>query len=340
MNKAHSHYFRDVTRLTHVDVYRIHDLYQLGQVDNSGALHHASKKLLLAGQRGAGKSLYQDIKESRDTLNRKLAMLDEDIMALVPEATAEQVTELEQRLGQPLDALWAEADAARTNKMEWAKLVGVRHGPDGMPFDANFDDPIDPLQAVQALIKAAPNFDWGTEIEATVGIARVVPADPETERLAAAMQEAVDILRASTLPLPEGEYLPGVCVELMKQGLSRLDLPRKGLRTPVGADLRFDQTGRQEAVEQNGNTGEHYLPGGMSWAMAPTDAVALVRSAVKDDECLYVWVPAIDRDVKGVVAIAYRDQLQGSPQGCGLGSADHVWEIVGMRPKVCAEAEA
>lgn len=27
---------------------------------------------------------------------------------------------------------------------------------------------------------------------------------------------------------------------------------------PIGVDVRFDQSGRQEAVEQNGNTGEHY----------------------------------------------------------------------------------
>ncbi len=40
------------------------------------------------------------------------------------------------------------------------------------------------------------------------------------------------------------------------------DLGTMGAREPIGADLRFDQTGRQDAVEQNGNTGEHYLPEG------------------------------------------------------------------------------
>lgn len=30
---------------------------------------------------------------------------------------------------------------------------------------------------------------------------------------------------------------------------------------PAGVDTRFDQSGRQEVVEQNGNTGEHYFEG-------------------------------------------------------------------------------
>jgi len=34
--------------------------------------------------------------------------------------------------------------------------------------------------------------------------------------------------------------------------------PMSTLRELAGADLRFDQTGRQDAVDQNGNTGEHY----------------------------------------------------------------------------------
>lgn len=38
---------------------------------------------------------------------------------------------------------------------------------------------------------------------------------------------------------------------------------------PAGVDARFDRSGRQEAVEQNGNTGEHY-PG-------QSDAPALAR---------------------------------------------------------------
>lgn len=35
-------------------------------------------------------------------------------------------------------------------------------------------------------------------------------------------------------------------------------LATKGVREPIGPDVSFDLTGRQEVVEQNGNTGEHY----------------------------------------------------------------------------------
>ena len=35
---------------------------------------------------------------------------------------------------------------------------------------------------------------------------------------------------------------------------------------PAGVDTRFDQSGRQEAVEQNGNTAEHYAELGVELA--------------------------------------------------------------------------
>ncbi|WWY65191.1 hypothetical protein [Pseudomonas phage vB_PaeP_FMD5] len=55
-----------------VDVYRINMLFPLGELDPSGALDHARKKLMAPGQRSGGKSLWQDVKEARDTLNRWL----------------------------------------------------------------------------------------------------------------------------------------------------------------------------------------------------------------------------------------------------------------------------
>ena len=63
-------YFKDVTELNEVDVYQVHNLFCIN--DNSGAIHHASKKLLLSGDRNGGKSKYQDVKEARDSLNRWL----------------------------------------------------------------------------------------------------------------------------------------------------------------------------------------------------------------------------------------------------------------------------
>lgn len=63
-------YFRDFSDVDYVDVYLVHQKF--GIEDKSGALHHASKKILLSGTRTGGKSKYQDIKEARDTLNRWL----------------------------------------------------------------------------------------------------------------------------------------------------------------------------------------------------------------------------------------------------------------------------
>lgn len=65
-------YFKDVSHLTEVDVYQICSLF--GIQDSSGAIHHAIKKLLLSGKRTGKKSLKDDIREARDTLNRFLEM--------------------------------------------------------------------------------------------------------------------------------------------------------------------------------------------------------------------------------------------------------------------------
>lgn len=67
------HYYRDVSHLKRVDIYRILDLF--GVTDH--AIAHAIKKLMCAGLRGA-KPEEQDIREAIASLNRKLQMLAED----------------------------------------------------------------------------------------------------------------------------------------------------------------------------------------------------------------------------------------------------------------------
>lgn len=74
LNK-HSHYFKDVSDLDEVDVYRVCDLFEVN--DASGAKQHAIKKLLCSGQRGA-KDERKDLEEARDAIIRKLAMMSED----------------------------------------------------------------------------------------------------------------------------------------------------------------------------------------------------------------------------------------------------------------------
>ncbi len=67
------HYFKSVSHLETVDVYRVLSLFQV----NDACIQHAIKKLLCAGDRG-DKSMIKDITEARDSLNRHLEMLDED----------------------------------------------------------------------------------------------------------------------------------------------------------------------------------------------------------------------------------------------------------------------
>ncbi|WVH13936.1 hypothetical protein CASP1_00013 [Alcaligenes phage CASP1] len=61
----HSHYFKDVSNLNKIDVYRVLDLYEV----TDPCIQHAVKKLLVAGKRGA-KDQAKDIQEAIDTLTR------------------------------------------------------------------------------------------------------------------------------------------------------------------------------------------------------------------------------------------------------------------------------
>jgi len=69
--RRHSHYFKDVSQINEIDVYRVCDLF--GVDDPSGATQHAVKKLLCAGQRGA-KDRAKDYQEAIDTLTRRVEM--------------------------------------------------------------------------------------------------------------------------------------------------------------------------------------------------------------------------------------------------------------------------
>lgn len=64
--RKHSHYYKNVGHLETIDVYRVLELYKV--VDP--CIQHAVKKLLVAGGRGAGKDIRQDIQEAIDTLQR------------------------------------------------------------------------------------------------------------------------------------------------------------------------------------------------------------------------------------------------------------------------------
>lgn len=72
LSKKYPQYYKDVSDVTEVDVYSVHQLFNIQ--DASGCIQHASKKLLLSGVRTGGKSAFKDIKEARDTLTRWLQL--------------------------------------------------------------------------------------------------------------------------------------------------------------------------------------------------------------------------------------------------------------------------
>lgn len=72
MSALYPKYYKDVSALDEIDVYAVHHLFDVQ--DPSGALHHASKKLLLSGVRTGGKPKEKDIREARDTLTRWLQL--------------------------------------------------------------------------------------------------------------------------------------------------------------------------------------------------------------------------------------------------------------------------
>ena len=74
MAQKYPKYYKSVGNLTEVDVYAVHKLFNIQ--DPSGAIQHASKKLLLSGVRTGGKSKYDDVREARDTLTRWMQLHD------------------------------------------------------------------------------------------------------------------------------------------------------------------------------------------------------------------------------------------------------------------------
>lgn len=70
---SHNHYFRDVSRLQTLDVYRLLELFQV----TCPVAQHIIKKALAAGQRGH-KDTRRDWQDIADSAARRLQMMDED----------------------------------------------------------------------------------------------------------------------------------------------------------------------------------------------------------------------------------------------------------------------
>ena len=74
--KIYSHYFKDVSKLVFVDVYRVLSLYDV----TDPCLQHAVKKLLVPGKRGGAKDMEKDVQEAIDTLERWKEMRKENVI--------------------------------------------------------------------------------------------------------------------------------------------------------------------------------------------------------------------------------------------------------------------
>lgn len=73
--RKHPHYYKDVSNLKEVDVYRVLKLFNV----TDPSIQHSVKKLLVAGGRGA-KDVSKDIQEAIDTLERWKEMQAEDFL--------------------------------------------------------------------------------------------------------------------------------------------------------------------------------------------------------------------------------------------------------------------
>lgn len=70
---SHEHYFKDVSNLQQIDVYRILELFEV----TCPVAQHIVKKALAAGKRGA-KSPARDMQDIADSAARWLEMREED----------------------------------------------------------------------------------------------------------------------------------------------------------------------------------------------------------------------------------------------------------------------
>lgn len=77
--RKYPHYFKDVSNLKEVDVYRVLKLFNV----TDPCIQHSVKKLLVAGGRGGGKDISKDVQEAIDTLERWKEIQAEDAPVVI-----------------------------------------------------------------------------------------------------------------------------------------------------------------------------------------------------------------------------------------------------------------
>ena len=120
LSQLYPKYYKDVAHLSEVDVYQVHQLFGIN--DPSGCVQHASKKLLLAGQRTGGKATLDDIREARDTLNRYLQI--NSVAALL---TAPRVQQAANDSKIPVELVLVPMEAKATELLRFVVLYYYEH---------------------------------------------------------------------------------------------------------------------------------------------------------------------------------------------------------------------
>lgn len=79
--KRHNHYFKDVSHINYIDVYRVLELFEV----TDPCLQHAVKKLLVAGNRGH-KNIDRDVQDVIDSCLRwQQIKLENDLKRAIDE---------------------------------------------------------------------------------------------------------------------------------------------------------------------------------------------------------------------------------------------------------------
>ena len=91
----------------------------------------------------------------------------------------------------------------------------------------------------------------------------------------------------------------------------------------------------EAAMLQAGFEPVEELPHGLTWDVAPADAIALITgttSTEDPDRRILVWVPELDRATTGVLAVEFDRRPAGSPQTAALDSPQSMWTVIAKRP--------
>lgn len=241
----YSKYFRDVSHLSKVDVYRVLELFDV----TDHALGHAAKKLLLGGMRTGGKGQVVDVMEARDTLNRWLEMQAEDGI-VTPGTNASTWTPKDDRkMVSTKHSVWKPeiVDAVALPEIDWS----------GVPSDATHakvPHTIGPIEFIKQLPGRWQGWiDGRWQYISVIDLPDLMAVRPEPDwdkgeqRIDRIAASAGDGEHYDVLPLPEDVIVPSGMdfISVHENGQSAAHVERPHLQLD-GADLCWHPTGESK----------------------------------------------------------------------------------------------